>query len=161
VSVGAIDGARSRWIGVRAASSRERVVAVALLVAGAAALAAVGLVDPRASSIFPPCPTARWLGVQCPGCGSTRAMHDLLNADPVRAFRCNPALVVIGLPVLAAVGGALLLCATTGRRVVVRLPPRIEVAVLVLILLYTGVRNIPGRAFDALRPPDETRAPTQ
>ncbi|NBX37755.1 MAG: DUF2752 domain-containing protein, partial [Planctomycetes bacterium] len=36
--------------------------------------------------------------MQCPGCGSTRAMHDLLNADLVRAFRCNPALVVIGLP---------------------------------------------------------------
>ena len=161
MSVGANADAKSRWIGVRAASLHERVAALVLLVVGAVALAAVGLMDPRASSIFPPCPTARWIGVHCPGCGSTRAMHDLLNADLPRAFRCNPAMVLIGLPILVALGGALLLCATTSRRVVVRLSPRAEMTVLALILLYTGARNIPGRAFDALRPPVETRYPTQ
>lgn len=39
-------------------------------------------------------------GLQCPGCGSQRAIHALLHGDIISAWRFN-ALLVISIPVLA------------------------------------------------------------
>ncbi len=41
-----------------------------------------------------PRPTTGW---QCPGCGSTRAVHQLLHLHPIAAFKLNP-LMVLTLP---------------------------------------------------------------
>lgn len=73
-----------------------------LLILGAVALAAVvvvyALFDP-AESHFPRCPFLTLTGLQCPGCGSQRAVHALLHADFAGAFRDN-ALLVISLPLV-------------------------------------------------------------
>ena len=70
-------------------------------------LAAVGLVgcayvalnDPNTSTLFPACPFKAATGLDCPGCGITRALHALLNGDMVRALDHN-ALFVLALPIL-------------------------------------------------------------
>ncbi|WP_225974845.1 DUF2752 domain-containing protein [Arachidicoccus ginsenosidivorans] len=49
------------------------------------------------SSWFPKCPFRSLTGLQCPGCGSQRAIHDLLNLDILGAFREN-ALMVVSIP---------------------------------------------------------------
>ena len=65
-----------------------------LLIAGAAYLF---IFEPGKSGFFPPCPF-RWLtGLQCPGCGSTRALHQILHGHFEAAFMLNP-LVMVGLP---------------------------------------------------------------
>ncbi len=56
-------------------------------------LVSVYLFDPEHSGHYLPCPF-RWLtGWHCPGCGSQRAMHDLLHGRLSEAFGHNAALV--------------------------------------------------------------------
>ncbi|HYG25110.1 MAG TPA: DUF2752 domain-containing protein [Verrucomicrobiae bacterium] len=62
----------------------------------------VGLVlyafNPATVPIFPVCLFHQWTGLNCPGCGSLRAMHQLLHGNVVEAFRLN-ALLVISIPI--------------------------------------------------------------
>lgn len=50
--------------------------------------------DPAVAGFFPACPFHSLTGLQCPGCGSQRAIHHLLNFDVVTAFQHNGLLVV-------------------------------------------------------------------
>ena len=56
-------------------------------------------VDPESSSLFPKCPFHLLIGLECPGCGSQRAIHSLLNGKIGQAFHYN-LLVVIAIPYL-------------------------------------------------------------
>jgi hypothetical protein len=49
--------------------------------------------DP-ATGLFPKCPFLQVTGLQCPGCGSQRAVHHLLNAEFKEAFALNPLLII-------------------------------------------------------------------
>lgn len=50
--------------------------------------------DPARQLVFPPCPF-RWLtGYQCAGCGSQRAIYQLLHGHFLTAWSLNPLLVV-------------------------------------------------------------------
>jgi len=55
--------------------------------------------DPTGSNFFPKCPFLAFTGLKCPGCGSQRALHDLLNFRLGDAFRHHP-LLVISIPYL-------------------------------------------------------------
>lgn len=50
--------------------------------------------------MFPKCPFKVLTGLQCPGCGSQRAIHALLHGDIAAAWRFN-ALLVAYIPILA------------------------------------------------------------
>lgn len=51
----------------------------------------------ESGSFFPPCPFHYVTGLDCPGCGSQRAIHHLLHLDFKMAFLRNP-LLVMALP---------------------------------------------------------------
>jgi hypothetical protein len=51
------------------------------------------------NQFFPKCPFRFITGLQCPGCGSTRAFYQLLHFHPVAAFKLNP-LFILTLPFL-------------------------------------------------------------
>jgi hypothetical protein len=55
--------------------------------------------EPGKTGFFPPCVFRQLTGLQCPGCGSTRALHQLLHGHFVTAFTLNP-LFVIAIPLL-------------------------------------------------------------
>ena len=57
-------------------------------------------VDPASSALFPRCGFLELTGYKCPGCGSQRAIHALLNGDVAAAFKYN-AMLFIALPWLA------------------------------------------------------------
>lgn len=57
--------------------------------------------NPYYAQYFPKCPFKLLTGYQCPGCGSQRAIHDLLNLDIVHACKENM-LVVVSIPYLLA-----------------------------------------------------------
>ena len=73
-----------------------------MLVAAAmvAALLMLRIFDPATSGVFPPCPFRALTGWLCPGCGSLRAIHQLLLGNFSKAFALNP-FAVISLPFLA------------------------------------------------------------
>lgn len=54
-------------------------------------------VDPVSSSLFPRCTFLSLTGYKCPGCGSQRAIHALLNGDVAAAFHYN-AMLFIAVP---------------------------------------------------------------
>ena len=66
------------------------------LLAGAAYLFAF---EPGKTGFFPSCPFRMLTGFLCPGCGSTRAMHQILHGHIVAAFMLNP-LLLLALPFL-------------------------------------------------------------
>jgi len=56
---------------------------------GAVALIGLYLIEPSPATT-PPCPTRALLGFECPGCGSLRAIHNILHLRLSRAFALNP-----------------------------------------------------------------------
>ena len=57
--------------------------------------------DPARVPIYPVCAFHSMTGLQCPGCGSLRAMHELLHGNIAAALRLN-AMLVVSLPFLMA-----------------------------------------------------------
>ena len=55
-------------------------------------LARVALAAGLALSLqwMPACPLYEWAGLSCPGCGTTRALHELAHGHVVAAFALNP-----------------------------------------------------------------------
>jgi hypothetical protein len=73
-----------------------------------AAIAVIGIVGvwvlytfpPATSNFYPLCAFKLLTGLDCPGCGSTRALHALLHGRFEEAFRFNPilfAFLIVGL----------------------------------------------------------------
>ena len=82
----------SEWI-----YRRLTVVAIwSLLMAGAAYLF---VFEPGKTGFFPVCIFRLLTGFTCPGCGSTRAMHQLLHGHVAAAFMLNP-LFLVAIPFL-------------------------------------------------------------
>ncbi|MEO6910651.1 MAG: DUF2752 domain-containing protein [Edaphobacter sp.] len=63
--------------------------AAAPLVIAAFAIAILLHFPPAQYSFYPQCPVYRYLHIQCPGCGATRAFAALLHGNVVEAFRLN------------------------------------------------------------------------
>lgn len=88
---------------IRGSITRQRIIANALLASALLACAALALYPPTQSSLYPACPIREFLGIDCPGCGATRALAALLRGHVFEALRFN-ALFVLLLP--AGLAGA-------------------------------------------------------
>ena len=55
--------------------------------------------DPTAHDFFPKCQFLLATGYKCPGCGSQRAIHALLNGEILEAIRFN-AIFVVSIPII-------------------------------------------------------------
>jgi hypothetical protein len=85
---------------VRASLVRPTLVRAGVVSAGVfLPLATVWLLDPNVEGHYPTCPIRSVVGVDCPGCGSLRAMHDLAHGDFLGALDHN-AMLVLFLPLL-------------------------------------------------------------
>src|SRR5919106_4458948 len=74
---------------------RSTVIAIwSLLAVGAVYLF---IFEPGRSGFFPICPFRFLTSFQCPGCGTTRALHQILHGHIVTAFTLNP-LFLISIP---------------------------------------------------------------
>ena len=99
-------------------------------------------IDPVRAPWLPACPLHEWTGLYCPGCGATRAMHQLVHGHLAAAFRLNP-LAILALP---GVGYLWV------RREPLAMKP-IWIWVLVGAMLVFGVvRNVPAYPFTLLAP---------
>src|SRR2546429_2527913 len=79
--------------------ARQRLIAATVwlgLIATATFLFFFNPAEP-ANQFVPKCPFRMLTGLQCPGCGSTRACYQLLHLHPLAAFKLNP-LMLLTLP---------------------------------------------------------------
>jgi hypothetical protein len=116
-------------------------VATGLLGVGWVAVAGV-LYHPEGSSLPVACPFHALTGLDCPGCGSTRALGALVRLDPAAAFDHN-VLAPVALVVLAVAWVRWMRAAWGGRptRDVIRGPAAV-VAVGVAVVAFAVVRNL-------------------
>jgi hypothetical protein len=131
--------------------SRNRLL-IAMLAAFALAVVMLRVFDPATSGIFPPCPVHYFTGWYCPGCGSLRAIHQLLHGNFEAAWSFNP-LTVILLPFLTYGLASSALFEISGRG----LPqPFLRAswirALCAAIILFGIARNLPLHPFDLLAP---------
>lgn len=111
---------------------------------GLAALVGVLLVlhffPPGQYPIYPVCPLKQNTGLDCPGCGGLRAMHQLTNGNIAAAWRLNP-FVFFFLPLTAY--------EVTIRNILNKghlslfARPRMVLVMGLFLLAFTVVRNMP------------------
>ncbi len=113
---------------------------------------ALALLDPEGSRLFPSCPFHSWTGLFCAGCGSTRAIHELLNGHLLAALAYNP-LTALAAPF------ALYLCAAWGAYALLErrlpLPPfngKTALTLAAIMVAFTIARNLPGLSGALLAP---------
>jgi hypothetical protein len=114
-------------------------VKVASVVAGGGALALLLFVDPATSAVFPPCLFRLATGWQCPGCGSARAIHELLHGDVYAAMALNPFAVSVA-PVAAFDYSAWMM--GRGRAWAGSLRPAAIYALAAALVAFAVVRNL-------------------
>ena len=118
-----------------------RFVAAAVIVTAAVALVAyIYGHDPMTTADYPQCPSKRFTGYDCPGCGSTRALYALVHGRFADAWRYNALLFVLA-PVLGLLlAAALLPPGNRLQRITASRP--FTVALVAVMVLWTLARNI-------------------
>ena len=103
---------------------------------------------------LPGCLFHRLTGLECAGCGMTRALHALLHGRVGDAFRHNPLGMVL-LPVALLASGLELAGWVRGRPLPcrIRVDGRLAWGLLFLVLGFWVLRNIPLWPFTLLAPP--------
>jgi len=108
---------------------RHRVIAAVVFLAGAGLLGLAGWLSPSGAGVgthtqlgMPTCTVLLYTDKPCPGCGMTTAFTHMMSAQPVAAFRVQPAGAVLCLLVIAAtaISGYVML---SGRNVWPRIKP--------------------------------------
>ena len=119
----------------------RRVTVAAIWFASLTAAVYAFFFEPGKSGLFPACMFRTLTGLACPGCGSTRALHQLLHGHVGSAFALNP-LLLFALPILMYLlvrhtGWAISGTEPVGNR----LPAPVIYGLFFLLLSFWVVRN--------------------
>jgi Protein of unknown function (DUF2752) len=111
------------------------------------------LYNPAQHSFFLSCPFKSITGYHCPGCGSQRAIHNLLHFEFYEAFRLNP-LMVISTPLILYGLGVKIYnnIFKKHHRVHLFYNPWFIYGYFIVALVYWVLRNIPFVPFSYLAP---------
>ena len=121
-----------------------------LVLAFVGGLALLRWFDPAQYAFFPRCTLHMLTGLECPGCGGQRAVHQLLHGEINAAFQANALLVGL-LPVGAWLLLRFILARCTRHNLPAMFLNRTSLWLFVAALVVFGlVRNLPG--FEWLRP---------
>lgn len=125
-------------------------------------LGAVALIDPfqerTVNGVTIGCPIHGATGGYCPGCGSTRAVHELIRGDVVGSLVCHPLVIpIVGLLAYLWISWVARRRAGVGpppawARSPLELPAAMPLLLGVAFVVLTVVRNVPGMEW--LTPPD-------
>jgi len=81
----------------------KRIALTGCVAGGFAAALVLFFLDPARSPFYPVCLFHRLTGLDCPGCGGLRALHQLLHGHLIAALRLN-AFLVLSLPLFVWLG---------------------------------------------------------
>ena len=124
----------------------SRALTLAGIVAVAGLAAVIFFFNPATHHFYPVCQFHRLTGLNCPGCGMTRSFYALLHGHWTEALRDN-ALLVIGLAVAVLRGGWFGWNRLRGRRNGDFISARWLWLLLIVLILFTVLRNLPVLAF--------------
>lgn len=116
------------------------------LILGAAAVPATLYLyrtSPYDGGHYPACIFRAVTGLYCPGCGLTRATHDLLHLDIASAFARNPLAPFLALFAIYLTG-RWLVSRWRGTTLTWEPKPWMSTAMFVFFMLFTVARNLPG-----------------
>jgi Protein of unknown function (DUF2752) len=122
------------------------------IVLGATAIGAGAVVfffNPSTHGFYPVCAFHALTGLNCPGCGMTRALYALLHGNFPVALKDN-ALLVLALLGLAVRSGHFILRKLKNQPATFNLSPKLLWSLLALAVAFAVVRNLPG--FEWLSP---------
>ncbi len=140
------------YLRVQESFRARRVSAVLIGATVVVVAAALFAYDPAKSGILPGCLFHSLTGLYCPGCGSCRALHQLMNGHFGAALGLNP-LMILSLPFL---GIYFFLYARAAFQkkpwLGVPMKPLWIRAILCLVVAYGVLRNIPLEPFSWLAP---------
>ena len=129
------------------APANARFVAILLTVITVGITAVVFFFNPSTHTFYPVCQFHRLTGLNCPGCGMTRALYALLHGNFSTALHDN-ALVIIGLGGLVVRVGWFWwnrFCDRTTNKI---LPDKyFWLLLLIVALIFTVLRNLPAFRF--------------
>ena len=109
-------------------------------------LAFVYFFNPSTHGIYPVCLFHQWTGLNCPGCGATRALYALLHGHFLTALRDN-GLFVLSLAGGAIWGGRFLLQNRKNPAAPLHVPTKFVWAYLLVAILFAILRNLPAFSF--------------
>ena len=119
---------------------------IVLALAGSGIAAVVYFFNPSAYGFYPVCQFHRLTGLNCPGCGATRALYALLHGDFSTALRDN-VLLVVAIPAAAARGAWFALNRLRRRPNGKFFPPSLLIPLLVVMGVFGVLRNLPMFSF--------------
>ena len=130
----------------------DRLLLGSIFLLGTAGVILLRTFDPATSGIFPPCPVRYLTGWYCPGCGSLRALHQLMHGNLREAWAMNP-LTMMLLPFLGYGLTSELLRLVRGSGLPETwLQANTIRALCAVIVLFGIVRNIPLHPWNLLAP---------
>lgn len=121
--------------------SRHKVIVIAATVFIVVAIAVLmTVVDPMQAQWFPKCPSKYVTGYDCPGCGTSRALHALMHGDVAAAWHFNAAIFFAIPLILFLVAGTVAGPHSRLRRISQH--PALTIGVTVAIVAWTIGRNL-------------------
>jgi len=134
---------------------RSRTVPLVVLAATVVPAGITALVlfcfDPNRYHFYPLCFFHRATGLLCAGCGSLRALHQLLHGHLVTAFRYNP-LLIVSLPFIGWFGARWAVRTARSQPVAPGFRPIWLWVALAVLTGFTLLRNVPGLPLAMLPP---------
>ena len=135
--------------GLQVSSQTKYLVFAAVGIVGALVLYNV---DPRNPSSYPVCPFLGLTGCYCPGCGTLRALHQLLHGNLLTAMGYNP-LAVLSLPFIAySLAASALRAFPLPAPKPVFMPSKLIWGLFAAVIAFWALRNVPYEPFSLLAP---------
>jgi hypothetical protein len=132
------------------AASRNWIVAIS-----AAGTGAVGVIlfhfDPEKTWFYPACQFHQFTGLDCPGCGSQRALHALLHGQVLTAAHDN-LLLILSLPLFLGLAFWFGWRAYRGQKPAVLIHPAWAWVYVAAWILFGILRNLPFPPFASFAP---------
>src|ERR1035437_4058681 len=131
---------------IAASQSHAFFTVVVLVVAALGSGAVLCFFDPARHGFYPICLFHSLTGLNCPGCGATRAAYQLLHGHLLRALHDN-ALFVLALTALTAQSAWLVMQKIRNQPVAFVVSPLILWVFLITSFVFTVLRNLPAFAW--------------
>ena len=108
--------------------------------------------NPTETNLFPSCPVYAATGIYCPGCGSQRAAHKILNGNIIEGVRHNYMIVLLAM-VLLYQGFVYVMNDMLGKKIPNLLhKSKVTISILIIVILFWVLRNIDLFPFSELAP---------